>query len=90
MSAIIFLVIVATVGEVLHLNLKHIRSYVPKLKNKKKESNEDIVRSEINISVEQVPNSDKKSDTDSSQSSENNKSSKKKTFKESKSRLVFA
>lgn len=62
-SVIVFLVVIATIGELVHLNLKHIRTYVPKLKNKKKESNEDIVRSEINISVEQTPS--KKDDNES-------------------------
>lgn len=68
------MVLFATIGEVLHINLKNIGSVWPKLKNKKKESNEDIVRSEINISMDQVPN--KKDDAES-------QAEKKKTLKQS-------
>lgn len=52
---------VATVTEIIQLNLKHASSLIPRLNNKKKESNEDIVQSEIDISVDQSP---KKEETD--------------------------
>lgn len=53
------MVLVATITETIQINMKHFTALIPKLRgNKKKESNEDIVRSEVDISVEQVPKKD--------------------------------
>lgn len=54
---------ISTFGELVQLNLKHFRTLLPKFKNKRKKSNQDIIHSDINISVERVPS--KKEDNES-------------------------